>query len=740
MKLAWLRHKRVRACCIVIGAAGLLTSLILAFPFYLSVPEKLGEKLLSRAVYARDGTWLASVPYEDYYRQEPLAENEPIPELVEKALLSAEDKRFHSHFGIDPLALARAVRDNASEGRVRSGASTISMQLAKIMLAHDGRSMKAKFHEALLARRIEMSMEKDEILRAYLNHADFGQLCRGIETAARFYFNKKSSELAIHEAALLIAQLRSPTYYNPFKHPKRAMEARNAILRRMGEGGDLDAIPLGLNPPSRSNFPHLCREAGTLTIDTLLQQEVQLIVAEEIAKLQRRNVSQGAVIVVDNETGEILASVPSANRHDPRGGQIDATQQDRSAGSTLKPFVYLLALRAGKHPASIYADLPTPFPDSTGVEAPSNFNNNFLGPIPMRIALASSQNIPALLALNSHGQAPALTKLLHELGYDFPDEEYGLGLAIGNAHVSLLEQAQAFSVLARGGSSIPISMYFSDNKKETKQIIDPQHAYQLSKMLSDDEARTAGFGYAGSLRFPFPCAVKTGTSSNFRDNWCIGYSTRYTVAVWVGNMDQSPMKEVSGLVGSAPIFKRVMNFLHGYSAAKSFGDPEKLGLKAIEIDTRTGFTAPANSPYKRKEWLTENQLKHINTTKRLYDEKGRALLPIEYRSWYVQQGAEKRQQYIIASQQQLERNPRVHMPADGTVISLDPSEPSYGRQIPLKSNLHPERTEWQSDSLRVYKQNGQWYADLVEGEHRIDAFDSGTGSHTHTNIRVIQYD
>ncbi len=735
-------RRKLRLISLSLLALVLIIAGLLAFPFYLDVPDKLTRPLASRSIYARDGSWMGSTPSEDHYRQEVLPPDKPLPELIVRALLVSEDKRFFEHYGFDPLALARALRDNVQAGRVLSGASTLSMQLAKMMLpASESRNLARKIHETLLARRMEMSYDKEALLRAYLNHADFGRLCRGIETAARYYFGKPAAELQLHEAALLIVQLRNPSYFSPFKHPKRALEARNRLLTRLDADAATRELPLGLNPAASRVPEHLRQRAGTLTIDPMLQELAEQVVQEEVQKLKKRNVGQAAVLIVDNATGDILASVASANRDDPAGGQLDGTRVARSAGSTLKPFVYLLALRAGKHPASIYPDLPTPFPDARGIEAPSNFNDSFLGPISMRTALASSQNIPALLALNEHGKQPALLALLRELGYDIPEGDYGLGLAIGNAHVTLMQQAAAFCTLARGGLAIPLRLYKDSREDITaappvgERLISAAHAYQLSSMLSDKNARTAGFGMAPQLSFRFPCAVKTGTSSNFRDNWCIAYTPRYTVAVWVGNFDQSPMKEVSGLTGAGPIMHRLMSFLHEYESPQGFGDPASLGLTRVELDPRTGQQAPATMTTSM-EWLTEQQLPSTVESEENYDRHGRALLPIEYRDWYQAQGQRNRDLYAIDLDRQLGRAPRIHMPADGTVIYLDDSLRHGGRIIPLRSNLHPDRVRWHCDTLRIYQKQGIWYAELSEGTHRIEAMDPRRGEQTHSTLHV----
>ncbi len=709
----------------------LVLGLALLFPFYLSTPSLPSEALPTTAIYDRQGQWLTYLPQADYYRQEPLPTNEPIPPMVQRALLASEDKRFLSHIGVDFLAVGRALYQNMTGSARRSGASTITMQLAKMSLAASDRGLGTKLHEALLARRLEMSYSKEELLRAYLNHADFGNLCRGIQTASRHYFNKDARDLNAPEAALLIAQLQSPTRYNPFRYPERALAARNRILKLLGEDC---SHPLGLQRPVDNLPPHLKKYPGRLAIDPILQNYAYDVVQQEVSALSSRNVQQAALIVVRNETGEVLASIASANPLDPRGGQLDGTRVRRSAGSTLKPFVYLLALRAGENPSSIYADVPTSFPDSSGIDAPSNFNNLFLGPITMRTALASSQNIPALLALNNHGGEAALLALLTDMGYEIEEDIYGLGLAIGNAHVSLREQAAAFSTLARGGKVLPLRDYLDDARSEIKprDLLDPRYVYQLSNMLSDNDARVPGMGRADSLRFRFPCAVKTGTSSDFRDNWCVGYSPLYTVAVWVGNFDQSPMRDVSGLDGAGPIFQRVMRFLHEDEILTPFARPD--GLQERSVDKRTGKLAHSPEKYLATEWMTEEQIPTpANPTD--YDEEGRALLPVEFIDWYEAQGDLVKNMYSIDYDRDLNRAPRVLMPADGTVITLVGNEDEE-MLIPLRSTINPHHARWFCRSMRLEQRGDEWFALARKGEHTIFVEDRQSQRRSHCRIFI----
>lgn len=710
-----------------LGAVALLGYYALPWCFHL--PEHCLKSPPESAQYSREGVFLGFVADAQHYRQQPLPEG-VIPPMVQRALLAAEDRRFFTHGGIDARAVGRALSELFSAGSVQSGASTLSMQLVKMSLPQAERTLSHKLYECLLARHMEMCYSKEEILRGYLNHADFGQLSRGIETAARLYFNKSAKDLNAAESALLVAQLKSPTRYNPFQYPERAKAARNRILITMGEGASC-VQELGLQPAQAWHAPHLNERVGRLSISIHVQRELSRIIEQEVAQLRAQNVQQAAALIVDNETGEVLASVASADWEDPRGGQIDGTSVKRSAGSTLKPFVYLLALEAGQNPSTVYADIPTRFPSAEGIDAPRNYNEHYLGPISMRVALACSQNIPAMLALNEHGGEKMLLAKLKLLGYELPEGAYGLGLAIGNAHVNLKEQTAAFSCLARGGAWLPLRFDCVQQqavRPSPQQLIQPAHAWQLSMMLADASARLAGFGMAPALRFPFPCAVKTGTSSNFRDNWCVGYTKDYTVAVWVGNFDNSAMQEVSGLTGAGPIFHRAMSYLHEYGQPQLQARPE--GMQLTSLDPRSGSRGEG-----AQEWLTSEQLEQLPEAAAT-DAQGRVLLPIEYRDWLAAQGAAVHAQFALDPEATLGRAARIINPASGVTLFIDLILPNEGRKLPLSSTLNPDRSHWSSDSLHIFKENGRWYAWLEAGPHQIEVRDPQSGARTTSYFTV----
>ncbi|MGL4400541.1 MAG: transglycosylase domain-containing protein, partial [Luteolibacter sp.] len=362
----------------------------------------------------RHGEPILHLTLPDSTRSSPLGADE-IPADIIASTLAAEDKRFYSHGGIDPLATLRAARDFLVKRRVVSGASTITQQLIKITSPHAARSPATKIREALAARRLEMTWSKHQILTAYLNHLDYGNLRIGAAEAARFYFQKPLADLSLGECALLAGLPQSPSRLNPIRHSQQAIMRRNTVLARLAASGKHDAAriaaaraePLTLRPlveskhaPWLENFKsqisNLKAQIPT-TLDLSLQRDLETVVREETTRLKDANLRHAAIVAIHNPTGEILALVSSADWDDPRGGQFNGALTPRSPGSTLKPFTYLLAMeRNHRIPSSILGDIPTPFRTPEGLDLPENYDRTYRGPVTLRTALACSLNVPAL--------------------------------------------------------------------------------------------------------------------------------------------------------------------------------------------------------------------------------------------------------------------------------------------------------------------------------------------------------
>jgi penicillin-binding protein 1C len=555
------------------------------------------------------------------------------PWLVEATVL-AEDRRFFEHPGVDLRALARAVRDNLRAGRIVSGGSTITQQLVHNVLGLPRRNPVYKLAEAFEAVRWELHLSKPDILEAYLNRVPYGNQTFGAEAAAQLYFGKSCAVLSAAEAALLAGIPQAPTWYDPYRFPERARKRRLEILALMKKHGRLSGLeydvacqetvklvpgtenfraPHFVDRLTRSSFiVHRSSLSGTLrtTLDWRIQEQVERALKRTVRSLRGNNVTNGAVIVMNPHTGEILALAGSADWFDAgHDGQVNAAFARRQPGSALKPFTYELALENGMTAADLLPDLELHAVELSGDYVPRNYDEQFHGPVRLRNALACSYNIPAVRVLERLGPERLLERL-HRLGFRSLDRDarhYGLALTLGVGDVTLLELCRAYACLANQGYYVPERMDFSSvNRQDAKHakgflpdprplfpdpipVLDPAACHVITSILSDNTARIPAFGEYSPLNFDFPCAAKTGTSKDYRDNWTVGYTTEYLVGVWIGNFDATPMHGVSGITGAAPLFREIMQFLHP-ADPPPFAEPAGI----VHLPVCPGSGAPCN--------------------------------------------------------------------------------------------------------------------------------------------------
>ncbi len=594
------------------------------------LPEELrGERRAhdSVRVLDREGRLLREVRADDSSRAID-ASREELGELAVRALVAAEDRRYFGHTGVDPISLARATYVDVARGRIVSGASTITMQLARLVRPHR-RDLLGKLGEALLALRIEASLDKDRIVTEYANRAPFGPGVRGLRAASRFYFDKEPVDLSIGEAALLASLPKGPAAYDPHRHPARVEARRALVLDRMSSFGLLEddakrvasAEPTAPTPAragrsavaahyvsallaGRIDGRVPAREGGTVrsTLDAALQAEAEHAVASQVRALGDRHVTAGAALVIDNASGDVLAYVGSPDPFDhARAGFNDGVRARRQAGSTLKPFLYGLAFDRGEvDAASILADVPLTLPvlGGGGAFVPANYDGNFHGPVRARVALASSLNVPAVALAERVGVGEFLSTL-RRAGFALEEgpEHYGAALALGDGEVSLLELVRAYALLARGG----------------EQVLSRSASWLVADILADKEARLPAFGEQNVLELPFRAAVKTGTSKGFRDNWAIGFTSRITAGVWVGNFDGSPMQGVSGVAGAGPMLRAVLLAADRRAPSGERGQrapaPE-LGFAAIAVCPLSGGAPTAACPHAVHEWVAREHAAH----------------------------------------------------------------------------------------------------------------------------------
>lgn len=554
-----------------------------------------------------------------------------IPTHLVRATLAAEDRRFFFHRGISLPSILRALAQNARGGRIVSGASTITQQVVR-NLRRRPRTWPVKILEGWLAMRLERTIGKRDILVQYLNRVPYGNLAFGAEAASRLYFRKPASGLSLAEAAFLAGLPRSPSASNPYSAPAAARARQRAILRTMaslgwaGEEETARALvePLDLQAPEAAfRAPHFCEavlaelgpenrarlSTARTTLDVALQENVEALVRRHIDPRDAKGITNAAVVVMDNATGDILALVGSRDFF-ARGdsGQVDGARSPRQPGSALKPFAYALALERGLTAASLIADEPTGFASPGGVFAPRNYDRLYHGRVRLRSALACSYNVPAVAALESFVGTETFYRALRALGFDglrHPPSHYGAGLTLGNGEVTLLELVRAYRALARAGmfgrerrllDAVDRSgaRAAAPGPADVTRALSPAAAFIVTDILADTDARVPAFGYGSPLSLPFACAAKTGTSKDYRDNWAIGYTTDFTVGVWAGNFDGAPMHGVSGVTGCGPIFRDVMLLLHRDRRPAAF--PEPPGLVRRDVCASSGRLAGSGCP------------------------------------------------------------------------------------------------------------------------------------------------
>jgi len=585
----------------------------------------------STLIFDRNGAVLYDSARPDGGRNRDIPLDE-MPEVLRNAVIATEDPSFYDNAGVAPLAILRAAWDNLRHWRLRSGGSTITQQLARNLYLDPGQrsspSLRRKLYETFLAVRLTASRSKDDILETYLNRIYFGNLAYGVEAAARTYFGKPARDLDLAESAFLAGLPQSPTTYDPFTRFEAARQRQATVLRLMNERGyitpdereaalaeplRLNAAPFPIEAPHfvvyvQSLLPSLLSDevvaAGGLrvytTLDLSLQRTAQATVSRRVEGLKDHEAKDGALVALDPRTGEVLAMVGSADYfNEAIDGAVNVALAPRQPGSAIKPVVYAAALEAGFTPATMLLDIPTTFATASGQPyAPSNYDRTFHGPVSLREALASSYNVPAVELLSRVGVDRAVA-LGRAMGLTtFAGGRFDLSLTLGGAEVRLLDLVGAYAVLAAGGiRREPVAVLrvedargrvlYQRPESAGERVLAATTAYLLSDILSDNAARSPGFGEWSALRLPFPAAVKTGTTSDFRDNWTVGYTPDLVVGVWVGNADNSPMRDVSGVSGAAPIWHEVMEEAQKGRAPSWFDEPP--GLVRREVCLPSGL-------------------------------------------------------------------------------------------------------------------------------------------------------
>ena len=620
----WLRRLLVLAALAVLALAGLALALVLVYP----LPSDLNAYIPapSTRIFDRHGQLLYEFVGPGGRRTTlPLA---AIPPALRQATLAAEDATFYRNPGIDPLAIARSLLLDARLGRAAYGGSTITQQLVRTVLLgpdeRDQRTIGRKLHEVSLALQLTARLSKDRILALYLNNVYYGDLSYGVEAASEAYFGRPVAALDLAQCALLAGIPRSPSAYNPLLHPARALARRRDVLRLLRARGSIgaeqerlaNAEPLGLAGARQGILaPHFvlyvaslleerygrdALERGGLQVTTSLDLNLQRLAEADVrrhvdALRADHLVHDGALVAIDPRTGQILALVGSADYNDRRiDGAVDVALALRQPGSAIKPFTYAAAFARDYTPATLLDDVPTAFTTAEGQPfLPLNYDMQFHGPVTLRTALANSYNVPAVKVL-AHVGIPAMLAVAHAAGITTMNDvhRYGLALTLGGGEVRLLDLTSAYGTFAAAGiHHEPVAILSVADARgpgtrlrvldawqstDGRRAVSPQVAYLISSILSDNAARMPEFGADSPLALDRPAAAKTGTTSDFHDNWTVGYTPDLVAGVWVGNADNTAMRDVTGISGAAPVWHDFMGEALRNLPARDFAVPPRI--------------------------------------------------------------------------------------------------------------------------------------------------------------------
>ena len=733
------------ALAITLGAAPLvMLAAWIAWP----VPEAMLAPSVAPAITVadRNGIPLRGTRASDGTRARWVSIAELDPDLI-TAFLAVEDRRFYVHHGVDWRAVARALRDDLRARRVVSGASTLTMQTARLLAPSD-RDVAGKLAQALWALRLERHLTKQQILEQYLNRVHLGQGTVGVAAATALYFDASPADVSVAQAALLAGLAHAPANENPFASLVRARRVRARAINRMrdaGYVGEADAARALAEPliarPSGTPFlaAHFTTRvlqwaddsslatsatlgsAGVLrtSLDLSLQSAIEDEVRHTVQVLGDRGVREAATVVLDNRTGEVLAWVGSPDFWADTAGQTDMVVSPRQPGSALKPFVYGLAFDRGFTAATVLPDVAREYQTSVGLYRPRNYDHRFHGPVRVREALGSSYNIPAVETTERIG-AGSVLGVLRAAGFASlhrSADYYGLGIALGNGDVTLLELANAYRALGSGGLWRPVRWRPATAAAPGpgRRVISARSAAIVLDILSDAEARVPGFGISTPFEFAFPVAVKTGTSRHFTDNWAVAVTGRFTVAVWVGNFSGRAMEGVSGITGAGPLLHRTVLETAKRYPPGAFTAPHDVGDVAVRICRLSGMRAGPDCPT-ADEWFIPGSEPADQCD---WHRHGEVTMPPAYTEWLAtERGAGAR---VAASVAASPAGFRIVSPLDGDRYAVPPSVDARYSTIALRAAGARQSVRWSVD--------GRSFAAarlaLVPGPHVIAAESGG---------------
>ena len=706
---------RAFACALVFAAA--LPAH--AIPSFSQVKQEFASS--ESILLDRDGVELHRLRTNPRMRRGQWVALEDISPALQTAMVFSEDKRFYEHSGVDWKAVSAAAWGNLWNEKTR-GASTLSMQLVGLVnedlrRGQQRRTLLQKFGQAVSAQKLDAQWEKSEILEAYLNLVPFRGEIVGIDALSRTLFGKAAHGLNAREAAIAAALVRAPNATPPAVAQRACglLAQLQNVPRTPLLCDSLSLFATGAMQrkawsPSEGIAPHVAQrllagqQASGGSVRSTLSAPLQRYAAEQLRQtmheLTGRNVRDGAIVVLDNATGEVLAWV-GASASTSSAPQVDYVLALRQPGSTLKPFLYAQAIAERRlTAASLLDDSAAAIPTQSGLYVPKNYDRHFRGWVSLRQAMASSLNVPAVRTIGMVG-VNRFAEQLQRLGISLPHtgDYYGYSLALGSAEMSLLQLSNAYRALANGGRYSETRILFQPDQQQAaasasqpaskpalqpafRQALDARASFIVSHILSDNNARIPTFGSNSVLHTRFWSAVKTGTSKDMRDNWALGYSERYTVGVWVGNAQGQAMWDVSGTTGAAPIWASVMRYLH--RSTPSYPPQPPAGLVRTRVEFGSSASSPASAPALKAGIASSNNAEPARM------------------EWFIQ-GTE--QTSFVRSQQK--PNPataHILNPVHGSLLALDPDIPPKRQRLMLRASAGASaNSRWLIDDKLVGK-------------------------------------
>ena len=703
----------------------------IAFAWWLAIPNEL-QKSPSGTLTLLDyrGREIAELASAEARTQFPVTLEQMGPWLP-GVTVALEDRRFYEHRGVDWRATVAACVRNLRSRQIISGASTITQQLVKLASSRDRRSWSGKLYEAIVAWKLERHWTKQRILSEYLNRTSYGNRRLGPEAAARAYFGKPARDLTLSEAIFLAGLPQAPTRFNPWRHPE---EANRKYARSLGQLVDSGVIthdqqsllsePLKIlrNDPLRF-APHFVDAVvaqhpglrGTVrtTLDLEVQSTVERLARSHLLALNRHDITEAAVVVIENATGAIRAMVGSENYS---VSQINGATLPRSCGSTLKPFVYLEGIDKRLFTAaSLLPDTPDAIRNEYVDYDPQNYSHHYFGPVRLREALGCSLNVPAVFVLSQLGARPMFYQL-QKWGFNFPQglDDYGAGFVLGNAAIRLVDLAAAYAGLARGGIAMRAKFLVTEHRPLTR-IASKEATTIITDILCDNDARQKSFGLRSPLAFEERVAAKTGTSSGFRDTWTVGFDKDHTVAVWAGNFDGRPMRDTFAVRAASPLWAAIMQELlrHDHPLDPPAEDDK---LLRAEICETTGLLPSHFSAATTNELFLAGTEPHHDSAD-YFANDGKLILPDPYARWCASRdntiGAHVRSDFRITS------------PPPNAHYQIDPVLPASQQMVELTTACASD-VEWFVNGEPVApERDGRVFWQLAAGEWNVRAVSRG---------------